>query len=98
MGDLLRRVPHDPDDPVGPPVVPAQNPRLDMCPLVGAVRTRNLEMDAVRAVATRDGLVDRQFQPVPFRRFEPRNQNSRVRGELLRVQSEDEQACRVDVQ
>ncbi len=74
MGDFRRRVPHQTDHPVGPSVGAAQDPCLDMGPLVTVVFERHPEMDAVGGAPALDGLVDRHIEADAFRRIEPLHQ------------------------
>ncbi len=98
MGDLRRRVPDDPHDPVGPPVPRPQDARLDVGPLRGAVVERHGEVDAVGVAAAGDGLVDRDVEPGPFRGLQVLQQAARPRVVRRRIHAEHHQPGFVDVQ
>lgn len=67
MGDLRRRVPYHPDDPVRPAVVAAQYPRLDVGPLGRAVVERYPDVHTVRGAPALDRFVDRHVESGPLR-------------------------------
>lgn len=98
MGDFRRRVPDDPHDPVGPAVLRSQNAGLDMGPLRGPVVQRYTEVDAVGIAAAGDGLVDRDVEPGPFRRFQALQQCARPCVERRRIHAEHHEPGLVDVQ
>ena len=89
VGQFLGGVPHDADDPAGPPGVVAADIALGVGPARGAVAAADTEVGAVVLAALLDDLGDEGVEPGRLGLRHPQDQGSGASVELLGQQVED---------